>query len=153
MAMWRQGRTERGGTAAETFDSEDTDGYITPAHEPNTPITPPKLLRRTRSESRHTEIGTDSDLLEAVTASLQMGNLEPAALKPCRKRKGSPLLATRVGRECPFCNSTASQHLLTCKKCQSVTHVDCYFTMESENARYYTTHPSEWWCQNCGGTP
>ena len=93
---WRQGRTERGGTAAETFDSEDTDGYITPAHEPNTPITPPKLLCRTRSESRHTEIGTDSDLLEAVTTSLQMGNLEPAALKPCRKRKGSPLLATRA---------------------------------------------------------
>ena len=23
--------------------------------------------------------------------------------------------------------------------------------MESDNARYYKTHPSEWWCQNCGG--
>jgi hypothetical protein len=110
------------------------------------------------SGSTFTALPADSDLLEAVTASLQTGSLEPvepAALKPCRKRKGSPLLATRVGRECPFCNSraSASQHLLTCKKCQSVTHVDCYFTMESDNARYYTTHPSEWWCQNCGGPP
>ena len=32
-----------------------------------------------------------------------------------------------------------------------MTHADCYFTMESDNARYYKTHPSEWWCQNCGG--
>ena len=53
---WSQGRTERGSAEAETFDSEDTDGYITPVHERNT-IAPPKLLRRTRSESRHIQIG------------------------------------------------------------------------------------------------
>ena len=150
---WRKGRTDRGSSEAEALESEDTDGYTTPVHEPSTSIAPPKLIRHTRSQSqwRDTVSGTDCDLPAAVAASLQTGSLEPAALKPCRKRKGSSLLATQVVRECPFCNSTESQHLLTCDTCQSVTHVNCYFTMESDNATHYTTHPSDWRCQDCGG--
>jgi hypothetical protein len=103
---WRKGRMDRGNKEAETLDSEDTDKYTTPVHESSTPMAPPKLIRSTRAQSqwRHTVSGTDSDLLEAVAASLQTGSLEPAALKPCRKRKGSSLLATQVVRECPFCN-------------------------------------------------
>jgi len=139
---WRKGRTDRGNKhkEAETLDSEDTDEYTTPVHESSTPMAPPKLIRSTRAQSqwRHTVSGTDSDLLEAVAASLQTGSLEPAALKPCRKRKGSSLLATQVVRECPFCNSNEFQHLLTCDTWQSVTHVNCYFTMESDNATHYT---------------
>ena len=60
-------------------------------------------------------------------------------------------LSARVARECSFCSSTESQSLLTCGACQSATHVQCYFTMESDHARHYTTHPSDWRCQDCGG--
>ena len=99
---WRKGRTDRGSSEAEALESEDTDGYTTPVHEPSTSIAPPKLIRHTRSQSqwRDTVSGTDCDLPAAVAASLQTGSLEPAALKPCRKRKGSSLLAARVVREC-----------------------------------------------------